>query len=259
VSELHTPAVFVHGSFRDGLETFREQLALADEYRVVVVDRRGFGGNPNAAFDGWPTDADDLVALLDEVGPAHVVGHSYGAVVALLAAARVPERLLSLIAIEPPAFELARGDAAADATTVAMKPVYERAHELSTTEFAQEWGRTRGMSRERIDTWIASLGEKEWAAAEATRLERWPGDAPIRLDLLANAEFPKVVVAGGYDGHTRGGRDFAAVCRHLADGIGARLVVFERSTHTPQLEEPEAFNQLLRELWRPQRYVDGTG
>jgi pimeloyl-ACP methyl ester carboxylesterase len=246
-----TPAVFVHGSFRGGLETFREQLALADEYRVIVVDRRGFGGGPSAASDGWPTDAGDLVALLEKVGPAHVVGHSYGAVVALVAAVRVPEQLLSLVAIEPPAFELARGDPAAEATTVAMKPVYERAHELTTAEFVQEWGRTRGMSRDRIDAWIASFGAAEWAAAEATRRERWPGDAPIRLDLLAHAPFPTVVVAGGYDGHTRGGRDFAAVCRRLADGIGAQLVVFERSMHTPQIEEPEAFNRLLRELWRP--------
>jgi pimeloyl-ACP methyl ester carboxylesterase len=257
VSELHletrgdgTPAVFLHGSFRGGLDTFREQVALADEYRVIIVDRRGFGGSASTASDGWPTDAEDLVALLDELGQAHVVGHSYGAVVALVAAARVPERLLSLVAIEPPAFELARGDAAAEATTLAMKPVYERAHELTTAEFVQEWGRTRGMSRDRIDAWIASFGAAEWAAAEATRRERWPGDAPIRLDLLARAAFPTVVVAGAYDGHARGGRDFAAVCQSLADGIGARLVVFERSMHTPQIEEPEAFNRLLRELWR---------
>jgi len=258
LSELHlelrgngTPVVFVHGSFRCGLDTFRKQLALSDEYRVIVVDRRGFGGSASTASDGWPTDAEDLVALLDELGQAHVVGHSYGAVVALIAAAQVPERLLSLVAIEPPAFELARGDAAAEATTVAMKPVYERAHELTTAEFVQDWGRTRGMSRERVEVWIASLGVEEWAAAEATRRERWPGDAPIRLDLLARAAFPTVVVAGGYDGHSRGGRDFAAVCRTLSDGIGARFVVFERSMHTPQIEEPEAFNRLLRELWRP--------
>jgi pimeloyl-ACP methyl ester carboxylesterase len=250
-----TPAVFVHGSFRGGHDTFREQLALADDYRVIVVDRRGFGANPSADSDGWPTDAEDLVALLDEVGPAHVVGHSYGAVVALVAAGRVPERLLSLVAIEPPAFELARGDAAADATTAAMKPVYERAPELTTAEFVREWGRTRGLSGERIDGWVASLGAKEWAAAEATRRERWPGDAPIRLDVLAQAAFPTIVVAGGYDGHARGGRDFAAVCARLAEGIGARLVVFERSQHTPQLEEPEAFNRLLRELWLANRLV----
>ena len=258
MTELHvetrgegTPAVFVHGSFRGGLDTFREQLALADEYRVIVVDRRGFGGSACAASDGWPTDTEDLVALLDELGQAHVVGHSYGAVVALVAAARVPERLLSLVAIEPPAFELARGDAAADATTVAMKPVYERADELTTAEFVQEWARTRGLSRDRIDAWIGSFGATEWAAAEATRRERWPGDAPIPLNLLARAAFPTVVVAGSYDGHARGGSDFAAVCRSLADEIGAQLVVFERSMHAPQIEEPEAFNRLLRELWRP--------
>jgi len=245
-----TPAVLVHGSFRGGRDTFREQLALAAEYRVLVVDRRGFGRSPSTAQDGWPSDTEDLVALLDEVGPAHLVGHSYGAVVALLAAVRVPEQLLSLVAIEPPAFELARGDEAADETTAAMKPVYDRASELTTAEFVHEWARTRGMSRDRIDAWLASFGEAEWSAAEATRRERWPGDAPIRLDLLARGGFPTVVVTGGYDGHTRGGRDFAAVCRTLANGVGARLVVFERSMHAPQLEEPEAFNRLLAELWR---------
>jgi pimeloyl-ACP methyl ester carboxylesterase len=105
------------------------------------------------------------------------------------------------------------------------------------------------MSAERIDGWLASFGDADWVSAEATRSERWPGDAPIQLDVLARAAFPRVVVQGGYDGHTRGGRDFDAVCRTLADAIGARLVEFERSTHMPQLEEPEAFNRLLRELW----------
>jgi pimeloyl-ACP methyl ester carboxylesterase len=256
VSGLHveargagTPAVFVHGSFRAGLDTFREQLALADAYRVLVVDRRGFGRSDDAAADGWPADTDDLAALLDELGGAHVVGHSYGAVVALLAAARVPERLLSLVVVEPPVFEVARGDADADATTSAMKPVYDRAHELSAVEFAREWGRARGLRPAQLEGWIGSFGAAELAAAEATRRERWPGDAPIRLDLLANAPFPTAVAAGGYDGHRRGGRDFAAVCRRIADEAGARLAVFEHSTHMPQLEEPDAFNGFLRELW----------
>jgi pimeloyl-ACP methyl ester carboxylesterase len=241
--------VFVHGSFGSGLETFRNQLSLADARRVIIVDRRGYGGSSGVS-DGWPIDTEDLVALLERVGPAHVVGHSYGAVVALLAAARAREQVLSLVVIEPPAFELARGDPDADATTAAMKPVYERARDLDAAQFAREWAETRGMPRERIDAWLASLDEAGWAAAEATRRERWPGDAPIPVGVLAQAAFPVVVVRGGYDGHRRGGRDFAAVCTRLADGVGGRLVVFDRSTHTPQSEEPEAFNALVLETTR---------
>jgi pimeloyl-ACP methyl ester carboxylesterase len=52
-----------------------------------------------------------------------------------------------------------------------------------------------------------------------------------------------------------GGRDYAAVCRVIAARIGARLVTFERSTHNPQLQEPQAFNHLLKELWRHPRSV----
>jgi pimeloyl-ACP methyl ester carboxylesterase len=52
----------------------------------------------------------DIARLLDDLGPAHLVGQSYGAVVVLLAAALRPKQVLSLTAIEPPVFDLARGD-----------------------------------------------------------------------------------------------------------------------------------------------------
>ncbi len=94
-----------HGSFGWGLDTFPEQRALAGEYRIVLVDRRGCGGSRWAEAEGWPADMHDLATLFDEIGPAHLVGQSYGAVVVLLTAGLRPERVLSLIAIEPPAFE----------------------------------------------------------------------------------------------------------------------------------------------------------
>jgi len=127
-----------------GAETFPEQRALADEYRIVLVDRRGFGGSKSKQSDGWPTDMRDVAGLLDELGNAHLVGHSYGAVVVLLAAVLRPERVLSLTAIEPPAFGLARGDPDADGTAAALQPVHDRAPELNREQFATEWGRAPG-------------------------------------------------------------------------------------------------------------------
>jgi pimeloyl-ACP methyl ester carboxylesterase len=260
VSDLHVdafgegaPALFVHGTFSWGLDTFSEQRALADEYRVLLVDRRGFGQRVSSDSDGWPTDMHDLSELLDEVGPAHLVGQSYGAVVALLAAGLCPHRVLSLVAIEPSGFELARGDTDADAAAAALKPAYARAAELTTEEFVTEWARGRGMTAERLAGWTETWGERDWAAAEASRRERWPGDAPVRLDVLAKMAVPKVLVRGAWKpevvGREGAGRDFAAVCRAVAEGIGARTVVFEHSSHNPQSEEPEAFNRLLRDIW----------
>jgi len=51
---------------------------------------------------------DDLEALLDSlaVGPVHLVGHSYGAFVAVLLASRQPRRVRTLVLAEPPVITL---------------------------------------------------------------------------------------------------------------------------------------------------------
>lgn len=78
--------------------------AIAGGRRVLAYDRRGFGSSPrDAVFDAglFERDADDLAALLVEraASPAHLVGHSDGATVALVTAARYPEHVLSVTAI----------------------------------------------------------------------------------------------------------------------------------------------------------------
>lgn len=72
--------------------------------RLIAYDRRGFGSSPrDAVFDArlFERDADDLVELLGarEAAPAHLVGFSDGATVALMTATRHPEVALSATAI----------------------------------------------------------------------------------------------------------------------------------------------------------------
>jgi pimeloyl-ACP methyl ester carboxylesterase len=106
------PAVFVHGSFGWGEETWREQRPLADSHRLLLVDRRGFGGSPANGRVDFERDAEDVAELLAD--GAHLVGHSYGGVVSLLAAARKPHAVRSLTVIEPPALGLVRGNPAVE-------------------------------------------------------------------------------------------------------------------------------------------------
>jgi pimeloyl-ACP methyl ester carboxylesterase len=252
------PAVFVHGSFGWGIDTFSEQIALQDGFRIVLIDRRGFGKSQDAASDGWPTDKADLAGVLDEIGPAHLAGHSYGGIVALLAAGLRPSAVRSLVGTEPTHFDHAPDSAAAREMALALGAVYRSAPEMDTRAFADAWGTAWGRSPEAQRAWVEGLGENDWAAAEATRRERYPGDAPVDFDILAAAAFPKVVVSGGWPPDIAPGRERARdalndVADAVAVRIGAEREVFPRSSHGPQWEEPQAFNEFLRKVWTSTR------
>lgn len=105
------PLVLVHGSASD-LRTWHNQLsALSADYRVIAYSRRYARPNERisvAADDPMQPHADDLAAFLKETkaAPAHVVGHSWGGFVALLAAMQNPGLFRSLVLIEPPVLPL---------------------------------------------------------------------------------------------------------------------------------------------------------
>ena len=248
------PAVFVHGSFGSAASAFSGQRPLSDDNELLFVDRRGFGGSAAAEDVGWQTDAADVASLLDEVGRAHLVGHSYGGVVCLLAAGMRPDAVASLVAVEPPLFTAAAGDPAADELIEKTRAVAERAPELDIEDFMREWGASLGQSRFEVQAWTEGFSEADWAAAESSRRERWPGDAPVDYDVLAAAGFPKVLIHGGWNpevvGHkAKVGAGFAAVCRAVAQRIGGEIESFGGSAHTPQHDEAAAFNELLRRVW----------
>jgi len=85
---------------------------LADRYTVITYDRRG---NSRSPLSGPPqpqrvdVHADDAHRVLTAVAggaPAHVFGNSSGAEIALELAARHPDQVRTVVAHEPPVFEL---------------------------------------------------------------------------------------------------------------------------------------------------------
>jgi pimeloyl-ACP methyl ester carboxylesterase len=103
------PLVFVHGSWGDHFNWRLVAPGLARSFRVLTYDRRGNSQSEHPGQGLRKDDEDDLAALIEEldVAPAHVVGNSFGASIALGLAARRPELFRSLIVHEPPLMAIA--------------------------------------------------------------------------------------------------------------------------------------------------------
>src|SRR3954463_11283635 len=105
--------LLVHGSVVNGDATWAAQRPLAERFELVVPNRRGFPPGPDVESVDYEDEAAWLEQFLEP--GTHLVGHSYGGVIALFAAARYPERIRSLTVIEPPCLRVAAGGAAAGA------------------------------------------------------------------------------------------------------------------------------------------------
>jgi pimeloyl-ACP methyl ester carboxylesterase len=100
------PVLLIHGSHvADAFLPLEGEPALADRYRLVRYHRRGLGKSAchKGSFSVEEQGQDGL-RLADELGLErfHLVGHSYGGVTALQLALDAPERVHSLVLLEPP-------------------------------------------------------------------------------------------------------------------------------------------------------------
>jgi pimeloyl-ACP methyl ester carboxylesterase len=237
------PAVFVHGSFGWGEETWQAQRPLAEHYRLLLIDRRGFGASPPDGRVDFDRDADDVAQVLGD--GAHLVGHSYGGVVSLLAAARRPDAVRSLALIEPPAFGVARGDATVEELIgniqAAAKATDDPAEYRSL--FLRGFGFPAGPER---------LTGPALEAARASMTERPPWEAQIPLDDLSAAGLRVLLVQGDWcpapdTARALAGAAFRAVCDELGSRLHAERAVFP-SAHSPQ-RLGKLFNERLRAFW----------
>jgi pimeloyl-ACP methyl ester carboxylesterase len=98
------PLVLVHGSFSDHLTNWQEvKPLLRDRFTVYAVARRGRGETTPTRDHSVDDEAADVVAVLKAVEqPAFLLGHSYGAVCALGAAAQYPNGVRKLVLYEHP-------------------------------------------------------------------------------------------------------------------------------------------------------------
>jgi pimeloyl-ACP methyl ester carboxylesterase len=243
--------ICVHGSLSWGTFAFRAQRPLAASHSLVLPDRRGYGASAGTGRADFAVDANDITALLR--GGAHLVGHSYGAVVALLVAARHPGAVRTLTLVEPAALSVARGDPAVEELIATLAEVYAAASSLSPTEFSlrfrEAFGYRRGVD---MSKW-PKLNAKGMRAATTTMTERPPWEAEIHVDALASGRLPALIVSGRWDNlaageQALGRRAFGAVGDTLVQLLDARRVIIDGWAHGCQYSG-EPFNRALRSFW----------
>jgi pimeloyl-ACP methyl ester carboxylesterase len=166
---------------------------LKADWRVLAPDFIGYGqSEPWPAAEPFTIDADVqvLLALAKKTkGKLHLVGHSYGAALALEAARRLGSRVKSLILVEPVSFHLLR------------------------RENRPEWAEVEALGRKVLGA-VAAGADREAAKAFMTywlgRLRWWL--APEKFKAAIAATIPKVALEFGIaiDAQTRL-QDYAAI------------------------------------------------
>lgn len=244
-----SPVVLLPG-FTGSKEDFRAVVApLAGAgHRALAYDQRGQFASPGPDDPGAYTVealAGDLLALIDvlDAGPVHVVGHSFGGLVARAATLKRPEAVRSLVL-------LCSGPAALTGPRVEMLPLMRPVIEQG------------GMPAlvEAVDA--LNAGDPRWRAlpAEVQEFLRRRMLASSAAGLLGMAEAltgePDLVAELRASGvpvlvcHGEGDDAWApALQRDMAERLGAAYAVVPDALHSPAVENPAATVRALTEFF----------
>lgn len=248
--ERLTPlVVLLHATLSTGrqLGPLARALAAPGDLRVVAPDRRGSGEHrldpPRAvAMDEHLVD---LAALLDAegVGRAVLVGHSFGGVVALEAAARLPERVAAVVAYEPPYGPLAPAP---------VRPFFDVAARETLDALARD-GRA-GAARAFLEraaglgAWDAMPGRtRAFLSSEGGGAVADAGMAGLEPDGLGAIACPVTVLTGAASEPF-----YVPIADALAARIpGARRAELPALRHTAPITDPGAIADAVRAALAP--------
>ncbi|MDZ4770710.1 MAG: alpha/beta hydrolase family protein [Chloroflexota bacterium] len=227
--------ILIHGGNGSGANSFQAQKPLAERWTLLLPDRPGTGKSPDIGTRDFERDAAYIVDLMGE--GAHVVGHSYGGIVALYAAALRPAGVRSLTVIEPPMFGIVQGDPDVDAMRDGLIDLWTNPPDPET--FLRRFFVLSGA----VVTLPPSPLPPRLITASLNMLTiRPPWEATIPTGLDA-APFQKLVITGGHS------RAYDVVAEGVAAAIGAARQVIAGNQHSVQdLGAP--FNEALEAFWR---------
>lgn len=227
--------------------------ALADTYRVIVFDARGSGQSsdtPPYSHEQWTTDID---ALRSWAGAEKIImaGGSYGGFLSLEYTLRYPDRVRALVLRDTAAADRFKAQArrraeTTDRTTIDME-LFDRSFAgqvRDNDDFRACWRAILPLYDydydpakvdQRADTTIYHYATHNYAFAV-----NLPGyDVTGKLSQIT---CPTLITVGRHDWITP-----VEASQELAANIpGSELVIFEKSGHSPQIEERDAWLSAVR-------------
>ena len=245
------PVVLLHAGGASGRQ-WRKTIALLDEqFHAVAPDLWGFGET-----EAWPGSEDlshdHQASLVTEVldaaglGTVHLVGHSYGGATAARLALRTPDRVESLVLIEPiltPLLELA-GEREAFDEYLGMVRSFLQCVSASRPESA--W---KGFLdyRNGPGTWadLAPPAKARFLAVTESTVVGFRSNlnTPTTLEELASLSPPTLVLCG--ERTTVPDRKVTEILREHIPGCRYRII--PGADHMSPLSHPELIATAIRE------------
>ena len=246
-----TPIVFLHGNSLSS-EIFSEQFAdplLADHYRLIALDLPGHGQSDHSDDPlkdySIPGYVNHLLAFVEKMGleKAVFVGHSLGGHLLMEAYSKLKDRMLGMVILGAPPF--------------AMPPEIEKTHldhdaqflvyqeNLTEEEVHQFAGACMAEGHEDPELLMEAVRQSDPDMRAGLGHSFSKGELQDEAKIVASMEHPLAIIHGKED-QLINGRYFEELNMptlwqnkvHFVDGAG----------HCPQLEKPEAFDQLLDEF-----------
>ena len=222
---------------------------LAPKFRVLAPDSYDSGKSPQ-----WPSDRvislRDEVALIEPVlaragSPVALVGHSYGAAVALIAALANPGRVRAMALYEPTLFALV------DAHTPAPNEAEGIRNAVADASIALDAGNQDGAAERFIDYWMGSGSweqtpeqRKPPIVASVTNVRRWAHalfSEPTPLKAFRSLDVPVLYMVGKCSTPSARG-----VARLLTAALPrVELVEFEDLGHMGPVTHPDPVNEVI--------------
>jgi pimeloyl-ACP methyl ester carboxylesterase len=233
------PVVVLHGG-PGATHQYLEPLDVLAESgrRIVFYDQIGCGRSDrptDPAFFETQTFVDELVTLRVALGlhRVHLVGQSWGGMLAMQYALERPAGLASIVVADSPA-DMGQWVSEANRLRAALPSDVQRVlaeHEAAGTTTAPEYG--AAVERDNF-VYLVMNGPSEFHVIG--KLASWS-----ILDRLHEIETPTLLISGAHDEAT------PAIVGAIAERIPhAEWVLFEESSHTPHLEQPDAFSATVR-------------